>query len=120
MKKRYFFGWNNIKWFVTEFGKLYSGVKSYFSKKRVESGIAFFIGQWGMIYFLMENINKLSSSDIVLWSGVEFAIAGYIVREIQKEKNVGLTINGEIFDNTNTDEPSSCGPNCRCGKTNKK
>jgi hypothetical protein len=39
-----------------------------------------------MIYFLLNNIEKLTSSDIVIWASVQFAIAGYIVREIQKEK----------------------------------
>jgi hypothetical protein len=84
--KKYFFGWTNIRWFISEIGKIYSGAESYFSKKRIESGIAFVIGEWGMIYFLINNIDKLTASDIVIWSSVQFAIAGYIVREIQKEK----------------------------------
>lgn len=88
MKNNYFFGLKNIKWVIKEFGKLYSVEESYFSKKRVESGVSFVVGQWGMIYFLIENINELSTSDMVLWSGVEFAIAGYMIREIQKEKKV--------------------------------
>lgn len=124
MRKKYFFGWDNIKWFITEIGKLYSGEKSYFSKKRVESGIAFVIGQWGMIYFLIENISKLSASDIVLWSGIEFGIAGYMVREIQKEKKVSLeeeklnVIRHEEMeiDEMEIDEPTSCCPNCKCSE----
>lgn len=84
--KKYFFGWTNIKWFIKEITALYSGKNSYFSKKRIESGIAFIIGQWGMVYFLVNNYATMSASDIVLWSGVEFAIAGYIVNQIQKEK----------------------------------
>jgi hypothetical protein len=47
--KTYFFGWTNIKWFISEIGKMYSSKDSYFSKKRIESGIAFAISQWGMI-----------------------------------------------------------------------
>jgi len=86
MKKKYFFGWSNIKWIITELVKQYSNENSFFSKKRVESGVAFLLGQWGMVYFLIVNIGKLTSSDIVLWSAVEFAIAGYIVNQIQKEK----------------------------------
>ena len=86
MQKKWFFGWNNIKWFIREIGSLYSGKSSYFSKKRIESGIAFIVGQWGMIYFLLHNNAALTASDIVLWSGVEFAIAGYMVNQIQKEK----------------------------------
>jgi len=86
MKNHFFFGWFNFKWLITELMRLYSDESSFFSKKRVESGIAFLVGQFGMIYFLLINIHKLTTSDIVLWSGVEFAIAGYIVNQIQKEK----------------------------------
>ena len=86
MKKKLFFGWFNIKFLIKELIKLYSNEPSYFSKKRVESGIAFIVGQWGMIYFLTQNIDKLTTSDIALWAGVEFAIAGYIINQIQKEK----------------------------------
>ena len=89
MKKKWFFGWSNIKWLIKELIKQYSNDKSYFSKKRVESGIAFVIGQFGMVYFLMVNIEKLTSSDITLWAGVEFAIAGYMLNHIQKEKKTG-------------------------------
>jgi hypothetical protein len=88
MKKKYFLGWTNLKWVIKEIVKLYSNEKSYFSKKRVESGIAVIVGQWGMIYFLLININKLTSSDIALWASIEFAIAGYIVNQIQKEKKL--------------------------------
>ena len=88
MKKKYFLGWTNLKWIIKEIIKLYSDEKSFFSKKRVESGIAVIVGQWGMIYFLIININKLTASDIALWASVEFAIAGYIVSQIQKEKKL--------------------------------
>ena len=88
IKKKWFFGWFNVKFLIKELVKLYSNEPSYFSKKRVESGIAFIVGQWGMIYFLVQNIDKLTTSDIALWAGVEFAIAGYIINQIQKEKKV--------------------------------
>jgi len=84
--KRYFFGWENIKWLCRETYSIYSSRKSFFSKKRIESGVAFIIGQWGMIFFLMENHSKMSTSDLVLWAGVEFLIAGYTTYQIQKEK----------------------------------
>ena len=86
--KNLFFGWTNIKWFIREVGNLYTGKESFFSKKRVESGIAFAVGQWGMIYFLLQNIQTMSTSDIVLWAGVEFAIAGYMLNQIQREKKM--------------------------------
>lgn len=86
--KRYFFGWTNIKWFIKEIGDLYSSKKSYFSKKRLESGVAFAISQWGMVYFLLEKISTMTTSDLAIWAGVEFAAAGYILHQIQKEKQV--------------------------------
>ena len=48
--------------------------------------MAFIIGQWGMILFLMENHLEMTATDIAIWAGIEFAIAGYIVNQIQKEK----------------------------------
>ena len=75
-----------IKWFFTEFVNMYSGKKSYFSKKRIESGIAFVIAQWGMIFFLLEKHSSLSMGEFVLWATVEFAVAGWMVTKIQKEK----------------------------------
>lgn len=78
--------YSKITWFVSEVGKIYSNEDSYFSKKRIESGIAFIIGQWGMIYFLIKNITTMTASDVAIWSGVEFALAGYMISQIQKEK----------------------------------
>lgn len=86
MEKKWFFGWSNLKWLIKELIKLYSVEISYLSKKRVESGVAFLVGQFGMIYFLMVNIDKLDSTDIAIWASIEFAISGYIVSQIQKEK----------------------------------
>ena len=75
-----------VKWLFGELMKLYSPEKSYFSKKRIESGIAFVVAQWGMIFFLMEKHSSLTMTDLVMWAGVEFAISGYIIHQIQKEK----------------------------------
>ena len=88
LKKRskWFFGWTNIKWFIKEIGEMYSSKKSYFSKKRIESGIAFIIAQWGMIFFLLEKHSIMTSSDLAVWAGIEFAVSGYIINLIQKEK----------------------------------
>lgn len=89
--KKLFFGWENTKWLIREIRNLYSGETSFFSKKRIESGIAFIVGQWGMIYFLTKNIKSLTASDIVIWASVEFIIAGYIVNAIQKQKSATKT-----------------------------
>lgn len=86
MKRTLFFGWKNIKWFIREVTNMYSSKESFFSKKRLESGIAFVIAQWGMIFFLLEKHSTLTMTDLVMWAGVEFAISGYIIHQIQKEK----------------------------------
>ena len=75
-----------LKWFFTELMKMYSSEDSYFSKKRVESGIAFAISQWGMVWFLIKKIDVLTASDMLIWAGIEFAVAGYMINQIQKEK----------------------------------
>jgi hypothetical protein len=84
--KTYFFGWDNIKKFTCEILKIYSSKPSFFSKKRIESGISFVIGQIGMIFFIIEKMPIMTTSDLLMWAGIEFAIAGYIVNQIQKEK----------------------------------
>lgn len=86
MKKKWFFGWTNIKWLIKELMKIYSNEDSYFSKKRIESGVAFAVGQWGMIFFLLQKYDVMSDTDFGIWAGIEFAIAGYVLNQIQKEK----------------------------------
>ena len=98
--KKYFFGWTNIKWVVKEFIKIYSNEDSYFSKKRIESGIAFAVGQWGMIFFLLEKYQVMSGTDFSIWAGIEFAISGYVISQIQKEKKDNINNNDDTLDNT--------------------
>jgi len=85
-KKNYFFGWSNIKWIFKELLNVYSSKNSYFSKKRLESGLAFIIAQWGMIFFLLEKHSTLTMGEFLLWAAAEFAVSGYIINKIQKEK----------------------------------
>lgn len=77
---------NKVKWFFTEMGKMYSATDSYFSKKRVESGVAFLIAQFGMVFFLIKKIESMDVYELSIWAGMEFLIAGYTVNQIQKEK----------------------------------
>jgi hypothetical protein len=86
MKTKYFFGWENIRWGIKELINIYSSKTSYFSKKRIESGIAFLIAQWGMIYFLSQHHDKLTMGEFLLWAAAEFAVSGYMINQIQKEK----------------------------------
>lgn len=86
MKKLWSKWSNRFEWLLKELVNIGSEKKSFFSKKRIESGIAFLVAQWGMIYFLYENHSKLSATDIVMWAAAEFAVAGYMINHIQKEK----------------------------------
>lgn len=83
------------KLYWLEIIKMFSNEKSFFSKKRVESFIAFAVAQSGMIWFLIEHIRTMSVSDLLLWAGTEFLIAGYTVNQIQKEKKEENLINKE-------------------------
>jgi hypothetical protein len=75
-----------LKWFISEVIAMYSDTPSFFSKKRVESGIAFLTAMSGMIWFLIEHKKAMTTGDVVLWAGSLFVIAGYTVNQIQKEK----------------------------------
>jgi hypothetical protein len=96
--KTYFFGWTNIKKFVMEILKIYSNKPSFFSKKRIESSLAFIIGQYGMLMFLTNHLATMTAAEIIFWSSAEFAIAGWTVNQIQKEK--GMQINATDNDAT--------------------
>lgn len=93
--KKYFFGWENIKFALTEIIKIYSNKPSFFSKKRLESGIAFIIAQWGMIYFLLQKMPVMTASDLAIWAGIEFAVSGYIINQIQKEKKSSSDVSND-------------------------
>jgi len=84
--KKYFFGWTNIKFVIREFINIYSNRDSFFSKKRIESSIAFFVAQSGLIMFLFIHLATMTTLDITGWAAIEFGIAGYTVSQIQKEK----------------------------------
>jgi len=84
--RRLFFGWKNTKWFITEIENMYSSKSSHFSKKRIESGIAFIIGQAGMIMFLLFKYKDLDMTDFIMWASLEFAVGGYITYQIQRQK----------------------------------
>ena len=71
---------------LKELLNVYSSKNSYFSKKRIESGLAFIIAQWGMIFFLLEKHAELSMGEFLLWAAAEFAVSGYIINKIQQEK----------------------------------
>lgn len=86
-EQTYLLGWTNIKWFISQIMLVYSNKPSFFSKKRVESGIGFAIAEWGMIFFLLKKYDVMTTTDFGIWASIQFVVAGYMVNQIQKEKN---------------------------------
>ena len=86
--KKYFFGWSNFKKLFTEIVNMYSTKPSFFSKKRIESGIAFIIAEWGMVFYILKKYPDLTMVDISMWAAIEFGVSGYIIHQIQKEKKI--------------------------------
>lgn len=87
-EKKWFFGWQNTKWLIKELINVYSAKNSYFSKKRIESGVAFAIAQFGMVFFLLQKYQNLTMGEFLLWAAAEFTVSGYIINKIQKEKEL--------------------------------
>jgi hypothetical protein len=84
---RKYFSWlESVKWFLMELLKVASGQPSFFSKKRLESGIAFFVVIWGCIFWLLKKYVIMTTSDFVLWATIPLSIAGYIIYNIEKAK----------------------------------
>jgi len=94
----------NIKWFFKELLLIYSNKPSFFSKKRIESGLSFLIAQVGMVFFLAAKYDSISMGEFILWAGAEFAVAGYIINKIQKEKSLE-EVTGDLEEST-SDESS--------------
>lgn len=87
-EKVFLFGFKNISFVVKELVKIYSNEKSFFMKKRIESGVAFVVAQWGMIHWLLLNVEKLDIYAICLWAGLEFTVCGYVISKIEQEKKI--------------------------------
>lgn len=85
----------NLKWFGKEMMMMYSSKKSFFSKKRIESGIAFIIAQVGMLTYFFEHHTTMDMGSMLLWAGAEFTIAGWTISQIQKEKKGSSEIPSE-------------------------
>ena len=76
----------DVSWFIKEIINIYSNKSSYFSKKRIESGIAFIIAEWGMIYYFINKIDTIGAAELFTWASIQFFVAGYIISKIEKEK----------------------------------
>lgn len=76
----------NLKWFGKEMMMMYSSKHSFFSKKRIESGISFIIAQIGMLTYFFEHHTTMDMGSMLIWASAEFTIAGWTISQIQKEK----------------------------------
>lgn len=103
---------SGFRWFINEIIKMYSSQDSFFSKKRVESAIAFIVAQMGMITYFIVHISAMDIYDLIMWAGVEFTVAGYMIYKIENVKMSSLkkelkdaesTIQSSNDENTTTD-----------------
>lgn len=72
--------------YLKELIAVYSDEPSYFSKKRLESGVSFLLGQLGMVSYIIANYSVMSVSEVLMWATLQFTISGYVMTHIQKEK----------------------------------
>jgi len=83
---KWLFGTTNIRWGIKELIKLGSSQPSYFSKKRIESGIAFWILVLGHVYWLLEHIKTMDAIDLTVWGSTLAVICGYYTAQLGKDK----------------------------------
>lgn len=95
-----------VKWAFVELIKVYSSQPSYFSKKRLESGIGFVIAEWGMIFWLIRKIEVMDTYDFAIWASMQFLVAGYMVKQIQKQKEFDTAVE-ELREDESYEEPES-------------
>lgn len=105
MKSKWLFGISNIRWGIKELIKLGSANPSFFSKKRIESGIAFWVLMWGCIYWLISKLTTMSTSDFILWSIVPASVCGYYISKIEAAKNAISEIKQEVTITETKTEP---------------
>ncbi len=95
----------NLKWFGSEIMNLYSSKASFFSKKRIESGLAFLLAQIFMIIYFFYHYQKMDIGALFTFVGIEFGVAGWNIYQIQREKRDGTTtevteeISEEVIEN---------------------
>lgn len=86
LKRKYFFGWTNLKWFFQEFGKMLSGEESFFSQKRFQQFTAFAVLMWGCAYYLTKHVVAMPATDFLIWASIPASVASYTLYHVQKQK----------------------------------
>ena len=80
--------YKHLRWFLKEFLKMYSAHDSFFSKKRIESGIAFIVAECGAIFWLERKYDVMTTSEFIMWLGPQLVIAGWMVQKIENGKRI--------------------------------
>ena len=84
--KRY----NQVKWYIKELIKTFSGEKSFFSSKRLERGIAFSTGEAFLVIYFIYHFKTMTYLECLALAGAAFAVAGYTLNATQKEKRIKI------------------------------
>jgi hypothetical protein len=103
-----FIGYTNIKFVIKELIKMYSNQPSFFDRKKINEGIAFYAAICMDLCYVYSHRHSLSSSEALFHVGTLLAISGYHLNEIQKEKKIngGNNGNGTNTDNGNDNQPA--------------
>lgn len=81
---KWLFGTTNIRWGIKEIIKMYSSETSFFSYKRFQTGVAFFIFTQGAMYTLKNHVN--STESFVVWCAPVLLVCGYTLNKIEQAK----------------------------------
>jgi len=80
-KKKYFFGWTNIKWFLRELLNLLSGKPSFFSLKRVDRVCLMVVALGAYVYYFITHIPTMDGYTFV-----------FVVTKLHKESPLHLSL----------------------------
>jgi hypothetical protein len=87
MSKKYFFGWTNIKWFITELALTFSEMPSFFSSKRIERSLLFTTALTAWIVWFGYHFKALTYVEMIASVGMLFGFTGYILKVTENSKN---------------------------------
>lgn len=104
--KKWLFGTTNIRWGIKQLILMYSNQPSFFSKKRIESGIAYTTAIGMDISFVIKRWSTLDTYDFLSHIVILLFVAGYAVNQIQREKRDGTSITPTISGSTNDETES--------------
>lgn len=80
--------WAQLKYYIFELIKTFSGKKSFFSSKRIERVLAFSTGEAFLIIYFYYHFKTMTYLECLALAGTAFAVAGYTLNATQKEKKL--------------------------------